>query len=44
MLAAAANETLCFRVTLPAGTGNAYQATTTTTKFTFDAEQTANDP
>ena len=43
-LAAAANETLCFRVTLPAGTGNAYQAATTTTTFTFDAEQTANNP
>lgn len=44
VLAAAANETLCFRVTLPAGTGNAYQAATTTTTFTFDAEQTANNP
>ena len=39
-----ANETLCFRVTLPAGTGNAYQGATTTTTFTFDAEQTANNP
>jgi predicted ribosomally synthesized peptide with SipW-like signal peptide len=44
VLAAAANETLCFRVTLPSGTGNAYQAATTTTTFTFDAEQTANNP
>jgi hypothetical protein len=44
VLAAAANETLCFRATLPAGTGNAYQAATTTTTFTFDAEQTANNP
>ena len=43
-LASAANETLCFRVTLPSGTGNAYQAATTTTTFTFDAEQTANNP
>ena len=43
-LAAAANETLCIRVTLPSGTGNAYQAATTTTTFTFDAEQTANNP
>ena len=43
-LAAGANETLCFRVTLPGGTGNAYQAATTTTTFTFDAEQTANNP
>ena len=43
-LTAAANETLCFRVTLPSGTGNAYQSATTTTTFTFDAEQTANNP
>ena len=39
-----ANETLCFRVTLPSGTGNAYQSATTTTTFTFDAEQTASNP
>jgi predicted ribosomally synthesized peptide with SipW-like signal peptide len=44
VLAAGANETLCFRVTLPSGTGNAYQAATTTTTFTFDGEQTANNP
>ena len=44
VLAAAANETLCFRVTLPAGTGNAYQGATATTTFTFDAEQTASNP
>lgn len=43
-LNAAANETLCFRVSLPIGTGNAYQGATTTTTFTFDAEQTANNP
>jgi len=43
-LAAAANETLCFRVTLPSATGNAYQAATTTTTFTFDAEQTSSNP
>lgn len=43
-LSAAANETLCFRVTLPSATGNAYQSATTTTTFTFDAEQTANNP
>ncbi len=42
-LNAAANETLCFRVSLPSGTGNAYQSATTTTTFTFDAEQTANN-
>jgi predicted ribosomally synthesized peptide with SipW-like signal peptide len=43
-LNAGANETLCFRVTLPIGTGNAFQSATTTTTFTFDAEQTANNP
>jgi predicted ribosomally synthesized peptide with SipW-like signal peptide len=43
-LNAAASETLCFRVTLPSGTGGAYQSATTTTTFTFDAEQTANNP
>jgi predicted ribosomally synthesized peptide with SipW-like signal peptide len=41
-LNAASSETLCFRVTLPSGTGNAYQGASTTTTFTFDAEQTAN--
>lgn len=43
-LNAAANETLCFRVSLPGGTGNPYQSATTTTTFTFDAEQTASNP
>lgn len=43
-LAAAASETLCFRVSLPSGTGNPYQSASTTTTFTFDAEQTANNP
>jgi hypothetical protein len=43
-LNAAANETLCFRATLPLGTGNTYQGATTTMTFTFDAEQTANNP
>jgi Camelysin metallo-endopeptidase len=42
-LDAGANETLCFRVSLPSGTGNGYQGATTTTTFTFDAEQTANN-
>ena len=41
---AASNETLCFRVTLPSSTGNAYQGAATTTTFTFDAEQTVNNP
>jgi len=43
-LAGASNETLCFRATLPSGTGNAYQGATTTATFTFQAEQTANNP
>lgn len=43
-LAAGANETLCFRVTLPSVTGNAYQGATTTTTFTFDAEQVSSNP
>jgi predicted ribosomally synthesized peptide with SipW-like signal peptide len=43
-LNAGTNETLCFRVSLPSGTGNAYQSATATTTFTFDAEQTANNP
>jgi hypothetical protein len=43
-LNAGVNETLCFRATLPLATGNAYQGATTTMTFTFDAEQTANNP
>jgi predicted ribosomally synthesized peptide with SipW-like signal peptide len=43
-LNATANEVLCFRLQLPIGTSNAYQGATTTTTFTFDAEQTANNP
>ena len=37
-------ETLCFRVNLPLATGNGAQSATTTATFTFDAEQTANNP
>lgn len=44
VLAAAANETLCFNVTLPLSATNASQGLTTTATFTFDAEQTANNP
>lgn len=43
-LAAGASETLCFRVTLPGTTGNSYKLATTTATFTFDAEQTRNNP
>ena len=44
VLAAGANEILCFRVSLPASTGNGAQGATTTTTFTFDAEQTSSNP
>jgi spore coat-associated protein N len=43
-LNAGANETLCFRISLPLATGNAYQGAATTTIFTFDAEQTSSNP
>ncbi len=42
-LAPTANEVLCFNVTLPLATGNAFQAATTTATLTFSAEQTANN-
>lgn len=42
-LAGGASEVLCFYVALPGSTLNAYQGATTTTTFTFDAEQTANN-
>ena len=44
VLAAAGTEVLCFYVSLPIGAGNTLQGATTTTTFTFDAEQTANNP
>jgi hypothetical protein len=44
VLAAGANETLCFRIHLPDTTGNAFQGAATTTTFTFDAEQTSSNP
>ena len=43
-LGTGASETLCFRVSLPLSTGDAFQSASTTTTFTFDAEQTANNP
>jgi spore coat-associated protein N len=43
-LAAGANEVLCFRVSLPLATGNALQGISSAATFTFDAEQTANNP
>lgn len=43
-LNAVSNETLCFQASLPIATGNAFQGATTTTTFSFSAEQTANNP
>jgi hypothetical protein len=43
-LNALSNEVLCFRVSLPLGTGNLLQAGSSAVTFTFDAEQTANNP
>lgn len=43
-LAAGANEILCFNVSLPLSTGNSFQNLTTTATFTFQAEQTPNNP
>jgi hypothetical protein len=44
VLSAGAQDGLCVVATLPTGTGNAFQNTTTTLSFHFDAEQTANNP
>jgi spore coat-associated protein N len=43
-LTASANEVLCVNVSLPLSTGNAFQGLTSTATFTFDAEQTKNNP
>ena len=43
-LTGASSEVICFRATLPIGTGNAFQGAATTATFTFSAEQTANNP
>lgn len=43
-LAASGSEVLCFNVSLPSATGNAFQGLTTTATFAFQAEQTANNP
>jgi spore coat-associated protein N len=41
---AGATDNLCFGWSFPATSGNAFQTATTTTTFTFSAEQTANNP
>ncbi len=38
-LAASTNEVACFRVELPSGSGDSFQAATTTATFTFSATQ-----
>lgn len=44
VLNAATGEYLCFMATLPATTSSSFQGASTTVTFTFDAEQTANNP
>jgi spore coat-associated protein N len=44
LLAAGANENLCIRVTLALSAPNSVQASSTTAQFTFDSEQTKNNP
>lgn len=44
VLAAGASEPLCFNVTLPLSAGSAIEGQSSTATFTFDAEQTANNP
>jgi hypothetical protein len=39
-----ASEVLCFQVELPTSAANTLQSRTTTATFTFQAEQTANNP
>jgi hypothetical protein len=39
-----ASDVLCFKASLPLATGNGYQGATTSATFTFQAEQTANNP
>ena len=43
-LTAGSAEVLCFRVSLPLTTGNGLQGASSAATFTFDAEQTANNP
>lgn len=43
-VAASSSEVLCFRVTLPSDAPNSVQAASTTAIFTFESEQTQNNP
>lgn len=42
-LAAGANESLCFRLSIPTSVGNAHAGAVTSTTLTFSAEQTSNN-
>ncbi len=44
VLNASSSEVLCVQVSLPLSTADAFQNLTTTATFTFDAEQTVNNP
>jgi spore coat-associated protein N len=44
VLVGGASEVLCFRVSLPLNSGNAFQGVSSAATFTFNAEQTANNP
>jgi hypothetical protein len=44
VLAGGASELLCFQVSLPLSTNNTFQGATSLATFTFDAEQTLNNP
>jgi spore coat-associated protein N len=43
-VSALGSDTLCFTWTFPKSSGDAFQNAKTTATFTFDAEQTANNP
>lgn len=43
-LSAGSSDFLCFRMSLPLAASNSVQGATTTSTFTFAAEQTANNP
>ncbi|HEV8545061.1 MAG TPA: TasA family protein [Candidatus Limnocylindrales bacterium] len=44
VLAGGASEVLCFQVSLPLSTDNTFQGAASAATFTFNAEQTANNP
>jgi predicted ribosomally synthesized peptide with SipW-like signal peptide len=44
VLVGGASELLCFQVSLPLGTANAFQGASSAATFSFLAEQTANNP